>query len=243
MKKPAKPHTVLHTAREQAAAELQLPIDDPRVRRLAGLLCAYNQIQAQMANERPIDVGAFLKIDSSMAEVRALATPTPRVEVTILDPTDAAPPGAGAVDGLIRCRRCNWAPPEGDRVSRCYQCGWRHGDDLTPPPTAPAPAPAPHPASRPHPASLVGRTANGKPYRVAETFNSRDHGPPQVKTPEPPKPYAEYCDAFHSTAGPIVKNSIGVGNNEFLGGFTNPGPREYQFATDPGMKPPAVPDK
>jgi hypothetical protein len=151
MTKAKKPHTVLHAAREHAAAELQLPIDDPRVKRLAMLTCAYDQIQSQMANERPIDVGAFLKIDTAMAEVRALATPMPTVELTILNPVDAAPPGTGT-SGLIKCRRCGWQPPEGDRVSCCYQCGWKHGDDTSPPPAAPAPAPRTH---QPHPMSLV----------------------------------------------------------------------------------------
>ena len=82
-KKPdaAKPDTTLHRARERAPAELHLEPTDDRVKRYAMLLCAYDQLQSRVAANKQIDVGMMLKIDSAMAETRALAAPPLRVEV------------------------------------------------------------------------------------------------------------------------------------------------------------------
>src|SRR5262249_29618448 len=51
------------------------------------------------------------------------------VEVKIVPSVDTAPPDAAAVSGLLECRRCHWKPDANDRVSKCYRCGWKHGDD------------------------------------------------------------------------------------------------------------------
>jgi hypothetical protein len=86
-RKPATtaPDTPLHAARERAAAELNLPIDDYRVKRFAMLIAVNDQLQARMAQNKTIDAGAFLKIDSAMAEVRAASVPPPRVVVDVID--------------------------------------------------------------------------------------------------------------------------------------------------------------
>jgi hypothetical protein len=119
------------TARQEAAAELKLDISDWRVKRYATLMVTYDSYQARLAAGADINLDGLLKLDAAMAEIRASIPPEPpTVTVTFVNPTDHAPAGVAAVDDLIECRRCHWKPEGSDRVTRCYRCGWRHGDDI-----------------------------------------------------------------------------------------------------------------
>jgi len=78
--------TPLHEARRAAAKELALPINDPRVIRLATLQCAYDNSQAVLAAGRAVDIDGLLKLDAVLAEARAAAQPPPKIELEIVPP-------------------------------------------------------------------------------------------------------------------------------------------------------------
>jgi len=78
-----RPATPLHTARRQAAKELELPADDWRVVRLATLVVAHEVLQAKLATGAMIDVGYLLQLDNAIAEVRATSAPAPSLQLKI----------------------------------------------------------------------------------------------------------------------------------------------------------------
>lgn len=92
----------LHQTRRAAAQELGLKITDPRVIRLATLQAAYDQVQAQIAAGRVIDIDNMLKIDTALAEVRASAATntTPKVELVIVE----------QLHGI--CQKCGHSQPQ-----------------------------------------------------------------------------------------------------------------------------------
>lgn len=103
MKKQRSPGAErLHQARRAAAKELGLKVTDPKVIRLATLQAAYDQVQAQIAAGRVIDIDNMLKIDTALAEVRASAATntTPKVELVIVE----------QLHGI--CQKCGHSQPQ-----------------------------------------------------------------------------------------------------------------------------------
>jgi hypothetical protein len=194
---PTNKPSPLNAARKAVAAELKLPIDDWRVTRLSTLVAAYNGCQATLAAGRDVDIDELLKLDTQIAQVRdALKLTRPiEIKVTYTDPTDAAAPGEAAVSGLCECRRCGWKPSGSDKVEKCYNCGWRWGDDTSKPwkpsfqaPTPPTPAAPPAPADQtPAPRTRADDEAEeakklalaAEKRRLARISNGVDPGPPR----------------------------------------------------------------
>jgi hypothetical protein len=102
--------TPLHEARKRAAKELKLPVSDWRVQRLAVLVSAFDQVQAQMAAGKVVNIDDMLKIDAALAEVRASVPVQHVVSVEL-------------VEGPIEhCPACGWhrdqqPPPEPPKSS------------------------------------------------------------------------------------------------------------------------------
>jgi hypothetical protein len=92
----------LYQVRRAAAKELGLKVTDPKVIRLATLQAAYDQVQAQIAAGRVIDIDNMLKIDTALAGVRASAATntTPKVELVIVE----------QLHGI--CQKCGHSQPQ-----------------------------------------------------------------------------------------------------------------------------------
>jgi hypothetical protein len=75
---------------------LKLPITDPAVIRLATLTAAHNQVQAQIAAGKSVDVSGMLAIDNALAEVRAALKPLPNLEIYFVS----------GVTGIFNCQHC-----------------------------------------------------------------------------------------------------------------------------------------
>jgi hypothetical protein len=131
---PTPEGAALIAHREAAAAELDLPVGDPLVIQYGALRAAHDLCQLKITEGALSAVPDLIRLHDAMAEIKKLVPPKPiSVTLTIVRPTDAAPPRSASVGGLRACRRCGWVPPNKDRVVRCYRCNWRRGDDTSAP--------------------------------------------------------------------------------------------------------------
>jgi hypothetical protein len=87
-------NNALQRAREACGRELDLPVDDWRVVRLATLTMASDQLQAELALGGRIDFNDLLAIDKQLAELRKELKPAAKplaVQVTYVHPTTKCP--------------------------------------------------------------------------------------------------------------------------------------------------------
>jgi hypothetical protein len=139
----------LHQARRAAAKELKLKISDHRVIRLATLQAAYDQVQAQLAAGKIIDVDNMLKIDAALAEVRASTlVELPKLEIAFVRPIHE------------HCRKCGKS-----QEFVCRSCGQTEtvDDDANKPPPKPA-------AAKPLPSELAQPSASDNVVRCAASM-------------------------------------------------------------------------
>jgi hypothetical protein len=98
-------HNALQRAREAAGRELELPVDDWRVVRLATLTMASDSLQAELALGGRVDFGDLLSVDRQLAELRKELKPANNInlEVHVVGPADEA-----------KCPECGhvFKPPE-----------------------------------------------------------------------------------------------------------------------------------
>jgi hypothetical protein len=90
----------LHKLRKQAAKELELPIDDPRVARLALWLGEFNSAQIKIAAGAFIEPAHLKAIDDALREARDVPQDT-KVIVRFVDASPGAPPIGEADKGGI----------------------------------------------------------------------------------------------------------------------------------------------
>jgi hypothetical protein len=87
-------NNALQQAREAAGRELDLPVDDWRVVRLATLTMASDQLQAELALGGRIDFNDLLSVDKQLAELRKELKPAAKpvaVQVTYVHPNTKCP--------------------------------------------------------------------------------------------------------------------------------------------------------
>jgi hypothetical protein len=85
-------------AREAAAAEFKLDIDDWRTRRLAMLQAVYAQAEDMLANGRSVDISGLLSLDKAIQEVRESIKKTEPMSVNVTF--------TEGVRGIYKCKHC-----------------------------------------------------------------------------------------------------------------------------------------
>jgi hypothetical protein len=95
-----KPSTGLQQARERAAGELNLPLSDHRVDRLAKLVIADEAMQSLLvvAPER-VDFGKMLEVDQALAALRQELKPAAPLALKVSF--------VSGVVGMFKCQHCH----------------------------------------------------------------------------------------------------------------------------------------